>query len=934
MANDALHRCVTKFMLGTCYTKTEYAEVIFAMRCTATINGDVDAFVSGSSVELRIKPMLLCLGDFDVMHVENDVIAIPHGHTPPTELDGRYQRVVYAYEIIDSHHPGFVYLRKSYRLTKNDNGLYVTEVIENSDRQFLNKFVAFGSPVEEMKPSMLINHFPEAQYNRSVQSIITPAFATHGPAINFPVSNELFFENCKPTHPFSYLSFDYVSCMRCLLWPILAANWPTREREHGWPDQTTITGIVINGCDLVGAVHPCCRQDEWMNEHQWRLSFSRAEVTLLNSWTKVQQIVYHMLRFVFKQEILRKADGKEHDLAKLSNYHIKTLMLWQCERKPQSWWSAESSFIKLCSSLLHKLSDWVEHRHCQHYFISSSNLLDYFVKDGSTMIRNSLRSLADESILLWWFIENYLCRCALYCPGEVSVLFEDIGSSDKLQIAVDAVVDWKLNTMPQELCKDYYRFELMTLCHILFNIRTDTMWIQPFMKELQNIDLRLQDYFVAVMSLFVAYRVGLSRNSPTKDMLEILWTLYAPYTASVSDISTSGPEHLCILKAIKLATVSTDRSSALEMLYDEMSKAYLHHSFAYGQKSSYCMVHVLLAALYYKSGHYQTSSCHCQQVLNRYEPEYSSQCILAKCLPHIDERVDAVFSLVLLYQYIQWQVLPPGIQKEQFSRTAFTAQLLAHYMYSKSSVAAGQQSRITRNYHQHLCWTKRPLLCDVLLLKIITKERDKCTKIGAQAANTESYNAEEASTSMDTSLLVTMLELVALEKLISVRQVMVHQLHSEQFPVLNEFQALHAYRCGLLEECLIMCQQNVKMLLRAGCPRHQNYLIVFPEFLSMLDGELVSLYGIIRILRPNLFLLTADYTCKQSISLLTLSLYLMVQCQKKLRSDSHGDTLRLIRYVHDQVFIANGNTTFVDLFILKLIYRSLKLYIDGFTFSN
>jgi len=61
-----------------------------------------------------------------------------------------------------------------------------------------------------------------------------------------------------------------------------------------------------------------------MGEHQWRLSFSRAEIVLINSWIPVQQIVYHLLRDFMKTELLRdSADNSEADT--LSNYHIKTL---------------------------------------------------------------------------------------------------------------------------------------------------------------------------------------------------------------------------------------------------------------------------------------------------------------------------------------------------------------------------------------------------------------------------------------------------------------------------------------------------------------------------------------------------------------------------------------------------------------------------------
>jgi len=71
------------------------------------------------------------------------------------------------------------------------------------------------------------------------------------------------------------------------------------------------------------------------------------------------------------------------------------------------FWSEKSSLVKHCSRLLLKLSDCVAERHCQHYFISSCNLLDYFVEDDSWILCNDLRILADESVLLSWFVKNY-----------------------------------------------------------------------------------------------------------------------------------------------------------------------------------------------------------------------------------------------------------------------------------------------------------------------------------------------------------------------------------------------------------------------------------------------------------------------------------------------------------------------------------------------
>ena len=60
----------------------------------------------------------------------------------------------------------------------------------------------------------------------------------------------------------------------------------------------------------------------------------------------------------------------------------------------------------------------------------------------------------------------------------------------------------------------------------------------------------------------------------------------------------------------------------------------------------------------------------------------------------------------------------------------------------------------------------------------------------------------------------------------------------------------------------------------------------------------------------------------------------MVQCQKALRDDSLCDTLQLIRIVHDKVSRAKDNKRFLDRLILKMTYRSLKLYTDGVTFAD
>jgi len=178
-----------------------------------------------------------------------------------------------------------------------------------------------------------------------------------------------------------------------------------------------------------------------MDQCQWRLSFSRAEIVLINSWMPVQQIVYHMLRYFITTERLTDcADNSE--AGTLSNYHIKTLMLWACELKPRSWWTENLNLVRICVELLNTLSVWLTDTRCPHYFVNSCNLLDNSFNVGS--VASKLMSI-DEEYLSTWFVNNYIGQCAQLCPDNVSRLFNDVSTSMKLQNAVSEIVRWKLN---------------------------------------------------------------------------------------------------------------------------------------------------------------------------------------------------------------------------------------------------------------------------------------------------------------------------------------------------------------------------------------------------------------------------------------------------------------------------------------------------------
>ena len=94
---------------------------------------------------------------------------------------------------------------------------------------------------------------------------------------------------------------------------------------------------------------------------------------------------------------------------------------------------------------------------------------------------------------------------------------------------------------------------------------------------------------------------------------------------------------------------------------------------------------------------------------------------------------------------------------------------------------------------------------------------------------------------------------------------------------------------------------------------------VFPEFTQLLDDDIVSLTALTLIVNPK---------CIFQITQLTLSLYLMTQCQLKLHHSvtSLAQTLRYIKGT--QRIIPISIFTF-DHLILKLTERKLMIYLNS-----
>ena len=903
MADDSFagddSKIVTQFLIGTCRLlqpnvhRVNAATVSTKQFIHFPFLAEVAAIpqTTGSVSEFYIHPMLSCFGDVDIMHHFSDELAIPAGYPPPAQLPAEFHSRVKVSEIIDSEYPGYVYLVSSYLLTENSD-VCIYDAVQCTRHYYYYDYVL--SACQHM-----------SYYDTELE--------IHGPAIDLKAHYAIRTGETE-------LPYEGVSCMRCLSWPTQAADWPTRHRDYGWPDSATVDRIVSNGCDVVHVAHRLCRQDEWMRTHQHRLSFSRAEIVLLNSWMPVQQIIYHMLRFFVKTE--RLTDITDSTGTKiLSNYHIKTLMLWACELKPRSWWIDDFNVVRICVELLHVLSDWFRNKNCPHYFVSNyCSLIDTL--SHVEMIVTQL-VLITESWLSTWFVNNYLRKCAQLCPDRVSRLFDDVSTNMKLQNAVSAVVDWRINSQLIDFW-GVWNSAVLEISNIFDPHSLTARSCDYLISDLRKIDLCPFGYFTSVAFLHVTYKTTINGlNDELIDVLTITLGKFDDkrrYCNQLSSISS-------LNQAVKLMNFVANRpnwQNTFQLIEIELSKAYLYRALRCKDSDSdsiYCLAHVYLAVLYYTTGHYQTAIDHCTQVTRSQDhSQCSSHVVQGEHLPKIDDNLDTVLGLAVFYQYVRTAALNQQQQAQNVS--VFTTELFAHYLQIRclsvmkcrpfTQMSAGIEGKLYRNY---CLVTEQPYISDILLLKSVALFSHKCHD--KRLPDQHRKRMMNSSDDLDTSKLVGLLQQSAVENLTTFRQLEAQMFGSVATIVTTDFEALYAYKRGNYQRSLQLSTQNVRTLLYGL--RLQD-VIIFANFGQLLDDDIVSLTALTLIANP---MYRTNASCRCRITQLALSLYLMTQCQLKLRYSmkSMAQTLHFIELAQRKLPVYKP----LDQLTLKLIKRKVML---------
>jgi len=339
----------------------------------------------------------------------------------------------------------------------------------------------------------------------------------------------------------------------------------------------------------------------------------------------------------------------------------------------------------------------------------------------------------------------------------------------------------------------------------------------------------------------------------------------------------------------------------MQLIHIELSKAYLQRALRCKDSDSdsiYCLANVYLAVLYYTTGQYQMAIDHCTLVTRSQDhSQCSSHVVQGELLPKIDDDIDIILGLTVFYQYVRMAAL--NQQQERHHVSMFTPKVFAYYLhYSLLLITQCHRitplslHNITQQCAKYISDVQQLFIVDVLVfisvgLKVFFKPREAANLSNPNYRPKTEWNTckcgrpDVSETDLNTSELVELLQQCAVEHLTAYRQLIARDFDSVATIVTTDFEALYAYKHGDYQRCLQLSVLNICTMSYAThvglCPLH--IVTMLPEFIQFMDDDIVSLTALTLIVKPDCRYKAHSFLVSQ----LTLSLYLMTQCQLKLR---------------------------------------------------
>ncbi|XP_062610549.1 uncharacterized protein LOC134272286 [Saccostrea cucullata] len=160
------------------------------------------------------------------------------------------------------------------------------------------------------------------------------------------------------------LEYDHALCFVSDFWPPSASPWI--DRCHSWPPPHVVDDIVKNGCHFIAIGHKLGNHED----HEWRISFSRAEKKLVYVMNHCQFLTYGLLKLILTK-IINNGVGDDDKL--LCSYHMKTAVFWVIQQNTMPHWCPQNLLggFWVCFKLILK---WVYEGVCPNFFIPGNNM--------------------------------------------------------------------------------------------------------------------------------------------------------------------------------------------------------------------------------------------------------------------------------------------------------------------------------------------------------------------------------------------------------------------------------------------------------------------------------------------------------------------------------------------------------------------------------
>ncbi|XP_062568347.1 uncharacterized protein LOC134230532 [Saccostrea cucullata] len=245
-------------------------------------------------------------------------------------------------------------------------------------------------------------------YRQTMCQTLMPSFKPHGPCASGFVAG---------------LEFDDAHCFASDFWPPTAASWI--DRCHSWPQPRVVCDIIRGGCHFVATGHKLSNHEN----HEWRISFSRAEQILVYSMNHTQFLTYGLLKLILK-EVINNGLGKDYKL--LCSYHMKTAVFWVIQGNSVPHWCPQNLLLCFweCFKLIVK---WVYEGICPNFFIPQNNMfLSSIHGDKQNQLFNRLHALYEKGLIsllhspsIWPYVLKVLNNPGLSICTDEGYLFSE-----------------------------------------------------------------------------------------------------------------------------------------------------------------------------------------------------------------------------------------------------------------------------------------------------------------------------------------------------------------------------------------------------------------------------------------------------------------------------------------------------------------------------